>query len=92
MNTLSSAGPGSPLCCLSGTVGPPQMGRHSLLLPQGAVLPAPPSKCCLQHPLPPLIAILYLASAGAWLVTYKVQPRPHPQLQGLSTDLIFIQD
>lgn len=52
MNTLSSAGPGSPLCCLSRTVGPPQMGRHSLLLPQGAVLPAPPSKCCLQHPLP----------------------------------------
>lgn len=75
---------GQPPLPLSPAMGPSQMGRCTLILPQGDSIasPSPPPNAACSTPLPP-IAILYLASVGAWPVTYKVQPRSHPQLWGL---------
>lgn len=55
------------------------MDQRTLILPQGDSIASPssPPNAACSTPLPP-IAILHLASVGAWPITYKVQPCPTP--------------
>lgn len=90
---LSSAGPGSPSAA-GPSQGLTQMGRRTLILLQASVSPAPPPKCCSQHPSPPNShTVLSLSGSLAGnLKSATSPPAPPPPIRGLSTDLIFIQD